>query len=162
MHTDLGIYGAKRQSMKKASPRDILFKLMQDYPSATESDLCKRHKDAIIDDPDQFDAIHAYWFANNYRSLQVKQTFTPDAVAKRKISAKKEISKTVAVIKTRAVRMVLLDMTMPNGKLLRDSTGKDCAKAGGWLAKIAKTIKPTDVVGKVLSESQIRKLWQAA
>lgn len=43
-------------------------------------------------------------------------------------------------------------------KALRDNTGKDCAKAGGWFAALAKRVKPNEKVGSVLSEAQLQKL----
>ena len=51
-------------------------------------------------------------------------------------------------------------MIMPNGKPLRECTGKDCAKAGGWLSKLAKKVKPNQKVGDVLSEAQVKRLFK--
>ena len=59
---------------------------------------------------------------------------------------------------TKIVTKNLLSMVMPNGKELRDCTGRDCKRMGGWFARIAKRVKPTQKVGNALSEEQIQDL----
>jgi hypothetical protein len=159
---DTGTYGAKRQSTRKGSPREILARLIERSSRPDEDDIKEKCKAKVIDDPDHVDAMFEYWFANNYRSLifqKRQERTTPKQREEMKAASKDKVEALKTVIKARATQMVLLDMVMPSGKALRDSTGKDCAKAGGWLAKIAKAIKPSDVVGKVLSEAQIRKMF---
>lgn len=56
------------------------------------------------------------------------------------------------------VRVVLLDLVLPNGKALRDATGAECAKAGGFYSEIAKHIKPTQVVDRHLSENDLKNI----
>ena len=60
-------------------------------------------------------------------------------------------------------QIILLDLVLPNGKALRDCTGRDCkqmsGKMGGWLQKIAERVKPTQFVGDVLKEADVRKLY---
>lgn len=153
---EVGTYGAKRQSMKKAQPRELLRNLIEENPKAPEQKLLSLFADTVRDDPEMIDAVLEYWFANNYRCL----TFRSDAVER--LNSAKRLAASVTSIavaaKTRATRMVLLDMVMPNGKSLRDCTGADCAKVSGWQAKIAKLVKPSQKVGEVLSEAQVRKL----
>jgi hypothetical protein len=162
MTTDFntGTYGAKRQSYSKASPRDLLKRLMGEHVGVAEHDLMKMFMELVRDDHDYLDAIVEYWFANNYRSTVRR----PTAPISPKTSAAHaaRVDKIKAAIKVKATRMVLLEMILPNGKTLAASTGRDCSKAGGWLAKIAKSIKPADVVGVVLSEAEVSKLFNAS
>jgi hypothetical protein len=51
-----------------------------------------------------------------------------------------------------------MNLVMPNGKMLKDSTGAECASAGGWYTKISSRVAPEEVVGNVLSEEQLRKI----
>lgn len=158
---DVGTYGAKRQSMKRGSPRDLLKRLIEENSGLGEPDILKLFRSEVLDNPDMVDAIVEYWYANNYRSLTIRPVAS-EVKTKARVEAKVQTAKRVEVltqvVKARAQRMVLLDWVMPSGKPLRDSTGKDCAKAGGWLAKIAAKIKPNEIVGKALSEAQVRKL----
>lgn len=157
MLSQTGIYGAKRQTWKRASPRDLLKRLMDENGRASEQAIQRKFTVAVRDDEDYIDAIIEYWFANNYRSLVHKQPQVTQA-ARAEHAALAEVIK--EKIKVAAARMVLLDMVLPNGKPLRDSTGKDCAKAGGWLSKIAAEIKPTQKVGEALSEAEVQKLFR--
>jgi hypothetical protein len=64
----------------------------------------------------------------------------------------------LADLKARIRDVVLLDLILPNGKALRDATGADCAKAGGFYAAVAKHLKPTQVVDKHLSEANLQDI----
>ena len=64
--------------------------------------------------------------------------------------------------RVREAAVKLLDLSMPNGKPLRDCTGSDCKKFGGWLGKIAAKVGARQKVGSVLSEAQVRKLNRGA
>lgn len=160
---DTGTYGAKRQSWKQANPRDLLKRIVDEMGSAPEADVRAHVFDAVLDGHvpgDHLTAIIDYWFDNTYRAL----TFTPKAPEKikaQKAAQKRQFEEIKEVVKARATRMALLEMTMPNRKPLAECTGKDCAKAGGWLAKIAAKIKPNEKVGAVLSETQVRKIFAA-
>lgn len=63
-----------------------------------------------------------------------------------------------AEMKAKVRGVVLLDLPMPNGKLLREATGAECAKAGGFYAEIAKAIKPTQVVDRHLREADLQNI----
>jgi hypothetical protein len=52
-------------------------------------------------------------------------------------------------------KLILLDLLMPNGKALRDCTGTDCRKFGGWFSRIADRVG-SKKVGDVLSEKEVR------
>lgn len=165
---DTGTYGAKVQSWKKSNPRDLLKRVIDDNPAMDKPALLAalRHELLADDGIDYLDAVIEYWFANNYHSLvemraaQKPQTslIAAKAAKQAKVEAIKE--KVQTRIREEA-QMILLDMILPTGKALRDSTGKDCAKAGGWFAKLAEQVKPNQTVGAVMSEDQVRKLWKA-
>lgn len=152
-HVDVGTTGAKRQSFDRNNPRDLLVRVIEDNPGAGEAEWLKSFTRAVRDDEDYLDPIIGYWFANNYRSLIPVRRATPQ----RRAAQAKARAAVVETIKLR-IAAISLSFIMPNGKELRDSTGKECAQAGGWLAKIAKRVKPTEKVGSVLTEGQLRRL----
>jgi hypothetical protein len=166
---DTGTYGAKRQSTRKANPRDTLLRLMERYPSTSEEDLYLKWSLKVDDDADQIDTVKRYWFANNHRSLVMQKREAAKPPAQKKLEAKTRVTKVEevkAAIKVRAAQMVLLDLQIAvskgKKKALRDCTGAECLKAGGWLVNIGKSIKATDIVGGVMSEAKARKFWSAA
>lgn len=63
-----------------------------------------------------------------------------------------------AEMKAKVRSVILLDLILPNGKALRNATGAECAKAGGFYAEVAKTIKPTQVVDRHLSEGDLQNI----
>jgi hypothetical protein len=158
MSLETGHLGAKIQSWKKANPRDLLREVMENNVGLNKDTTLSRFKDALdvaTNSSDLISVIVEYWFSNNYNSLldnRQKPKTTPSD-AKNRVAAIKE------VIKAKATEMVLLDFVMPGGAMLRDSTGADCARAGGWLANIAKVVKKDQIVGKVLSEAQVKKFF---
>lgn len=151
-----GIYGAKRQTWKRASPRDLLKRMMDNHSDDTEGRLHQRFSMAVQDNPDMLESIIEYWFANNYRSLSYKP-------AKDERARAEMIQRAERLIRSRAETLVLSDMVLPNGKKLREATGLECSKfapkVGNLLSKIAKKVKPSQIVGDVLSEEQLRRMY---
>ena len=156
---DTGTYGAKVQSWRRANPRDLLKKLIEENPRVAKADLFKTFRDQIRgDDGEEFlDSIIEYWFSNNYHSLIERH---PRNAAANKAEKRAKIAEITEKIKARVRQeaLFLLDTVLPNGKALRDSTFGECAKIGGALSKIASKGKPGQIVGTVLSDTQLRKL----
>jgi len=130
--------------------------MMDENPDDDGVRLMRRFSLAVVDNPDMIDSIIEYWFSNNYRSL----TFIPHADQKEKAALVRNAEQ---IIKSRMETLVLLDMVLPNGKKLRDATGAECArfapKVGKLLKKVAEKVRPTQIVGEVLSEGQLKKLY---
>ena len=151
---DGGIYGAKIQSWRRANPRNLLMRIITQNPGVPESELADAFWAEVQTDEECLKVITIdYWFPNNYRSLLTSNK-RPRATTGQASKIRSQIK---AGIRKEAKRM-LLDFIMPNGKMLRNCTGRDCAKFGGWMGKIASKIKPGEVVGEKLSEDQVRKL----
>lgn len=80
------------------------------------------------------------------------------AIEKRTESAQR-VEKARDEIKAKIREVLLLDLTLPNGKRLRDATGAECAKAGGFYTEVARHLKPTQVVDKHMNERDLREVW---
>jgi hypothetical protein len=91
------------------------------------------------------------------KAAEAKAETRTEAKTDAKTEAKTETkTKLNEHIKTQA-KIILLDLMMPNGKALRDCTGIDCRKFGGWFGRIADKVGRKKV-GDVLSEKEIRNL----
>lgn len=156
-------YGAKIQSFRSGNPRDLLRRIIEEDPSASKVELLKACRDEIIKDEDMVDAVIEYWFSNNYHSLIGQKSTTCDAQQKRRQSISEVATNIKERIEERA-QMLLLDMILPNGKALRDCTGRECANLGNrigqWLKRVSAEIRPTQRVGDALSEERVRQLYQ--
>lgn len=151
---DTGIYGAKVQSWRRANPRDLLKRLIDENPKFGKDNLFKTFRDQLRgEDGEEFlDSVIEYWFANNYHSLIERPT--PHIRAARKAAARADTEKVKEHIQKR-----LLNMVLPNGETLGNSTFGYCAKLGGGLSRIGAKGKPNQIVGKHLSETEVRKLY---
>lgn len=80
----------------------------------------------------------------------------PEIRAKRKAEDDEVVSRAVR----RVNHIVLMNLVLPGGVMLRHATFADCAKAGGWFADVAKCGKPTEAVDKKLEEADLRNIWK--
>jgi hypothetical protein len=162
-----GSLGATRQSWKANSPRDLLRRLIEKNPTTSEERLLTLFTDEVRENEGFLETLIEYWFTNNYRSL-TRGTVEPAVQAK----AREERQAKVAEIKHRVAKhierkaqILLLDLTMPNGKKLRDCTGKECAELGrktsAWLVSLSQKLKPAQTVGEVFTEDKVRSLYQS-
>lgn len=83
-------------------------------------------------------SIVKYWFINQWNAWVYERTNPARSAKARKAVLEKGVRKVAVKIRN----IVLLDLILPTGKVLRHANGKDCAKAGGFFAKIAAKIKP--------------------
>lgn len=164
MTLELGVYGAKVQSWRKVNPRDLLKGLIEKHPRLSQDRLLILLKEAATED--HVESMIEYWFANNYRSL-ISEITRPPPATREDLDAKQaledsHISAAVTAMKDRIreeAQVMLLDMVLPNGKRLRECTFGYVAKLGGCLARIGAKGKTNQMVGKVLSEAQVAKLY---
>lgn len=153
---DTGHTGAKVQTWRRNSPRELLKRLMEEKPTDSKEAILEALQTELKDDVELLDAVIEYWFTNNYNSLVA--SLDPIAPVRRNESVKR-IADTIKSKIIEEAQILLLDTMMPNGKVLRYCTGQDCSKMGGWLGRIAKKVKPRQNVGSALSEDQVRELF---
>lgn len=168
--TEVGVQGAKRQSFKRRSPRDLLKQMVEGAAGGHLRKLTKdeearvraEHLAAVREDDDLVDAIHEYWFANNYHSLIDPPARRAPAPREEREARVVAMTQKLNAAVERKAKLILMDFPLPNGKALKDATGKECAKLGGWLGAIGSTIKPNQRVGQALSEADVQKLYKEA
>lgn len=138
---------------KEDNPRDIVVNLLKQYPSLDRTSLFSKFREELKGYDDYQRKVDWYFFVNMHDYLTGSRK---GATLSDRISNREEAQRRAATIKQKVVEVILLDLMLPNGKSLRDCTFADCAKAGGFFAKIANKGKPRQVVGDVLSEEQLR------
>lgn len=172
MTTGPGLYGAKVQSWHKANPRDLLKRLLDEhradaisFDQTLKKKVLAAFRDAVREDEDYLDPIIEYWFSNNYHSLieAPREVTTPAQRSQMRQSVVETVKKAVERRIVEEAKIALLDMVLPNGKSLRDCTGKECAalgpKIGGWLTRVAGEIGPRQKVGSALTEDRLQALY---
>lgn len=164
---NIGTIGAKRQSWSGTNPRDLLKSVMDENPGADRPVIFKLFRERLREDnesEDYVDTIIEYWLANNYYSLvgpsrSIQATTRIGAVTE----AANEIRTRVASKIKESAKIVLLELVMPNGKQLRECTGKECrelsARVGEWLLHVSERVKARQTVGDVLTEADLQEIY---
>jgi hypothetical protein len=133
---------------------ELLVSLIEAEPIAKAETLFRRWLEIVREDEDYLIPALQHTFANLYNALsKTKRRRKSTNIADRKKQQQKIEAAAQAVSE-----MILLDLTLPNGKKLRDATFRECTEAGGWWIKIGKKGKPNQIVGKVLSEKDIQAI----
>lgn len=158
MHSDTTRVGADFIAKRSlVNPRELLLRIIEGADDVSNKDaLFMEFCEAIQDDPDYQRAVDWYFFVNFYDYEVTSRNKKPSPEERRRRQAAQETE--VENIKRQITKVVLMNWAMPNGKMLRDCTFAECADAGGWLAKVAKQGKPNQIVGKILSEHDLRGL----
>ena len=145
--------GASRISWEHDSAaRNLLWRIMEECPDGNDRIWAEELQRRAPREGCEW-SIYLY-FAHNH------------ALALKRGRRKRSYSRPAAVNAAKArLRARLLDLVMPNGKPLRDCTGKDCERfgkadeqRGRWLRRIATEVGPRRRVGVVLSERQLAEL----
>lgn len=158
-HIDTGITGAKRQSWRQDNPRDTLKTIIEEHPKADREKLLEIFTQTVFDRNQRglLETIIEYWFANNLSSLLHSDSKLRAEFARPQISKiKDKIRERIKI----AAGVVLMDLVMPNQKRLGDCSGAECAAVGGWLSVVAARMSPSQIVGKVFSEEEMRAMLE--
>lgn len=157
-----GKTGAKRQSWLEFNPREVLRGVMKQSPRASEKEIHDAVKVALFEDRRYLEALYEYWFVGNYRAFEVHSSDHSVSVVAREQALRRRAGMREHISKRHVafVHGVLMDTELSCGKLLRDATGSDLDKETGFLAEVRKHVKPSQIVGRHLTEQQLDNLWR--
>ncbi len=161
---DQGRTGAKRQSWRKGHVRDVLAKVVNDNPTATEDEIGERCWNIFNGNVEQLRTIFEYWFANNYRSLVTVKPSAAD-VRDRAIERVAVLRRQHDEIVNRKVRQevkALLVVVLPIGKVVRDATKEELVEHGNVLSRWAGLLQPGQSIHQArLSMDQLESAYLA-
>lgn len=153
--------------MKPEKLTDLLRIVRGENPRASEAEVRDICRAKALADRALIGELFDYWFGNSYRDVAViggaQQSFAVISVDRPRQSSETRAATraaTSAKIRARAGEMMacLMDHALSDGTLLRFATFGQCAREGSWLSDIAKQGKPTEVVGKKLTETDLQNL----
>lgn len=136
------------------NPRDLVVELVKKHPEMDRKALFDAFRSALEDAGDDYRrAVEWYFFVNMYDYLVTSRNRRADPVER--ANAKTLEREHIGSIKA---QIVMLNLTMPNGKAMRDCTGAEMAKFGNRYQKIAERVGKAKLVGAVLDEDAVRKI----
>jgi hypothetical protein len=139
---------SKVQSFAKDNPRALLFQIMTDNPQASRDEVFDLCLAAVEDNPAFIEPIVEYWFVNNYRIFYSNGNSN---------SHDRSRQPSRMMIDSIKAQISLLNIVLPTGKTLGESTGTECVKLGGWLSRIGQEAGK-QIIAEVFSEQQLRDL----
>src|SRR6266567_6445738 len=148
-----GIRGSTRATWSDQSARDLLRRLIEQNPRAGKDRLEKLFHEAARDNDKVLDSILLKVFTDEYRSWQVyRARVEPADIARVTREAAERVAYTAKL--GTVAQLALLQLTMPNGKLMRNCTGTDMKTFGGAYARIGRKCG-MKTVGQVLNEAEV-------
>jgi len=161
METEVRTGSAVVARTAEKNPMSILYRFVSSHPTADVGWLFRKWRTAIIADEDLHDAVLRHTFTNLLSSIdkpRQQERRRAENIQRSEQIAAAATRTTERVIK-RVTEIVLMDLLLPNGKTLRDATFKECAQAGGFFHLVAKKGRPLQIVGKTLTEDDLKTLY---
>jgi len=161
-YIDQGKTGAKRATWRDVNPRELLQRIINENPGDDEAAWREMFWAAVQRDQLYLYAVCSYWLDNNIRSI-TKRDY-PSQVRlplKERESQIEQVKQNIVRRVEQEAKLLLLGMMTPCGKILRECTGAECGRMGGWYSRLASVVAPKRKVGATLSEGQLQDLWKA-
>jgi hypothetical protein len=173
-HIDPGVKAAKRATWDDDDPRPVAMRIIGAHPTASEADCFDMFWGELLEavlgrtietEAPALKSMSRYWFHNVWIAAHARPA-SAHALGRTRTAMEKATTEQLrSGLKTRVqyeAGLLLLDLTMPNDKPLRDCTREDCLHFGGWLTKLANKIPPKKTVSEVLTEQQVQAVWNTA
>lgn len=166
----IGVQGAVRQSWTHDDTlRRKLFELKRDNPEASADEIRRLHWEWVEENPGLLALVHQYWFDNHHAYLTTARDYRAEEErrAERAVVRAALRARAADDVKRRIIaaapKIALLGMMLPNGKPLRECTGRECERmgrqVGGWLVRVGCRVGRSSKVGDVLNEDDLRRLY---
>jgi hypothetical protein len=150
----------------KRSPVEVLHSIMEGDRTASKEKLYPKWRKEIEADDDLLAAVLHYAFVN-FHSACEKELRTSRSASSLQSAPLQTIAVTARREKVKLLAKqfkahVLLDSMMLNGKPMKRCTFAEMSTFGDVFKMIAAQGKPSETVGDVLSEADVRKLLKGA
>ena len=106
-------------------------------------------------------AVQWYFFINMYEYHTTSRHSVGGNRPGREMTASQRLEQRIVqdeMVESIKQQLVMLDLVMPNEKLMRDCTGLEVEQFGTRYQRIAQKVGRQNVVGSVLTEDQVREV----
>lgn len=157
-HVEASRVGLSGASKIGRSPRPLVLKVIEENPGVSKEEAFELFRTALKQgrDPEYQRAMEFYFFLHMWDYAVGPSTRSrPDPI--QRVEMKERQNEEVERVKA---QIVMLDLTMPNGKPMKECTGAEMAKFGNRFQKIAERVGKNKTVGSVLSEDQVKGIMR--
>lgn len=156
MNMELHSTGASFVAAKEDNnPRDFVVEVIKKAPDATRKEQFEEFRALLADNSDEYQRAVDWYFFVNMHDYMTSNRSRPDPV--QRAEARQQQSEVVERIKA---QIIMLDLTMPNGKAMKDCTGAEMARFGNRYQQIAEKVGKAKTVGSVLNEDQVKAIMK--
>lgn len=146
--------------MKPEKLRDLLRSVLRDNPRACEAEVREHCWQRCKAEPALIEALFQYWFGNSYRDVSVIGGLDHStAIISIERTRRSGTRTAIKALKGR-LKACLMDHLLSDGTPLRIGTFGQAARDGGWLSDIGKLGKPNEIIGKKLTEAELKNIRQ--
>lgn len=140
---------------KDNNPLDLVEIVVKKMPDADRKERFSEFEQLLADEGEAYErAVRWYFFVNMHDLVTRAPRVTHGAAGDRDARQRQQR----AVVESIKGQIMLLALTMPNGRAMSECTGSEMDKFGAAYKAIAKRVGPTKTVGNVLTEEQVRAL----
>lgn len=140
---------------KDHNPLDLVEIVVKKMPDADRKERFAEFEQLLADEGEAYErAVRWYFFVNMH---DVVTRAPRNSHQSQGVRAQQQAEQRAAVESIKG-QIMLLALTMPNGKAMSVCTGSEMDKFGGAYKAIAKRVGPTNTVGAVLTEDQVKAL----
>ena len=137
---------------------------MMANPAASRNEAFRHFMSEVKSDPEWIEVLAREYFNRTANSWMPRRTdlgyvFGRSAkYVEQQKALERNTQDAVRRVSDTFRKIILMDLTLPNGKMLRYATGAECVKAGGFYLEVAKHVKSTQVVDKHLTEDDLKNI----
>ncbi|MGY4614783.1 hypothetical protein ACVWZ4_000010 [Bradyrhizobium sp. USDA 4472] len=137
------------------NPFKMVYRLVDQHPGMDKNALFELFQVEIADSESFRRAVDLYFFTNAY-------SYATSARNHRPAQSRRGPGRVGMEERTEAIKaqIIMLDLTMPNGKAMRDCTFQEMAMFGNRFTKLAAMGKKTELVGVKLTEEQVKAIMK--
>lgn len=148
--------GPALHKIERYNPTQVIARLERENPRRSRDEIERLFIAEIEDDVDYRTPALKYYFWHAWNGLHPEKRPPPASNPKQRANMQAQAK---TFLETMKRNVIISELLMQNGKKVADCTGTEMAKFGGFYAKIGQIVKGRKV-GAVLTEEQLRKLWQ--
>lgn len=157
MEMNIGHHAATRQSYRdETSMKEFVTRLRDEYPEAGVDEIIRRFAERARGDDHYLNAAVEHSVLNTWNSMERLLRQSIQRPAPHIAAAAKQERETK--IQAAVEQIMLLNQEMPNGKRLRYCTREDISKWSAGYERMAKKMKPGQMVGQTFNEDQVKEI----